>query len=261
MPYTVPVSFDTFIKNISLTGDHADTAEARRKRIVQLLENDFKILDSFPTGSIPKNTALKSYADLDVMVVLHWGHHIKGKKPSEVLASVQECLSEYKTGVRRNGQAVTLHYDSWPNVDIVPVSKTVNDDDTINHYNVPDMNNETWIHSRPRRHAANIAKRAQICGPMFLPLIRMIKEWNRTHSELLTSYHIEAIALEVCTAKLSDYSWDICQFFSKAKPVVEDPLWYEDAFADDYLDANDRKEVLKRIDTARSRSSDAWYKT
>src|SRR4029077_3342737 len=59
MPYTVPVSFDRFVDNISLTGEHHDTADSRRKRVVSLLEKDFTILDSFPTGSIPRYTALK----------------------------------------------------------------------------------------------------------------------------------------------------------------------------------------------------------
>ncbi len=107
------------------------------------LEKEFEILDSFATGSLPKFTAVTGYADLDIMVVLHYSKHIKNKKPSEVLQAVRNCLGEYRTNVRKNGQAVTLYYKIWPNVDIVPVSRTVNDDNSVQHYNVPNMNDET----------------------------------------------------------------------------------------------------------------------
>ena len=149
MPYTVPVSFDKFLENISLTGDHNETATARKDRIVSLLQNAFTILDAFPTGSISNGTALRAQADLDVMVVLHWSKHVEGKNPEQVLQGVRDALGDYRTNVRKNGQAVTLYYDSWPNVDVVPVSRCRNDDGTINYYSVPDMNSGKWLKSVP----------------------------------------------------------------------------------------------------------------
>ena len=121
MAYTTDAAFDAFYEQINLSGDHRQTANARKDRIVGLLKNDFEILDAFSTGSIPKFTALKNRADLDVMVVLHYGKHVKDKTPTQLLESVRKPLSQYRTNVRKNGQAVTLHYDTWPNVDIVPV--------------------------------------------------------------------------------------------------------------------------------------------
>lgn len=261
MPYTVAVSFDKFIENISLTGDHKETAESRRKHLIGLLEHDFEILDSFPSGSIPKGTALKAHADLDIILVLHWGKHIKDKTPSQVLQSVRDSLGAYKTGVRKNGQAVTLSYTTWPNVDVVPVSRVDTNDGKVSHYNVPDMNDETWIESRPRRHANAIAAKAIECGARLLPLIRMIKQWNRVHSELMSSYHIEVIALSVCAGVLGDYTWDIFRFFDEAAKLAASPIWYEGAHADDYLDSYTRAEVVKRLETARDQARNAWYGT
>lgn len=261
MPYTVGYSFDQFNDAISLGGDHEDTADARRKHLVGLLEKNFDILDSFATGSVPKGTALLSHADLDVIVVLHYTKHIKDRSPSAVLASVQEALSEWRTGVRSNGQAVTLHYKSWPNVDIVPVSRTDNDDGTVRHYNVPNSNTETWIRSRPRAHAKNVTAKARECGDRFLALVRMVKEWNRVHSELLSSYHIEVMALQIMSGDIDEYTWSAHWFFSEAAKLAASPLWYEDAFADEYLDSSTRAEAVKRLKTADSKSLDAWLKT
>lgn len=261
MPYTVSVSFDEFVTNISLTGDHHDVADARKERVVSLLKNDFTILDSFPSGSIPKNTAIKGYADLDVLVVLHYGKHIKNKSPEQVLQDVRDALGKYRTNVRKNGQAVTLYYDSWPNVDIVPVSRTTNEDGTVNHYDVPDMNTGRWLESRPRKHSKQIESKASECGSKFKPIIRMIKEWNKEHSDLLESFHIEVMAIRAFSASLTDYPWSVFQYFDQAAKLASSPLAYESGYADDYLDSAQRKEVVKRFETARDKARDAWYMT
>lgn len=208
-----------------------------------------------------RHTALKAHADLDVIVVLHWTEHIKGKRPSEILQAVRDSLAGYATQVRKNGQAVTLYYKSWPNVDVVPVSKATNADGTVDHYDVPDTNTETWLTSRPRRHSKAILDAATLCGPMFLPLVRMVKEWNRVHSDLMSSYHIEVLALRVFSATITDYPWAVYQYFDRAAKLAASRLSYEGGYADDYLDAPTRKDVVARLQTARERSGDAWYQT
>jgi hypothetical protein len=261
MPYTVAVSFDKFRENIELSGDHRETATARKDRIISLLGNDFEILDAFATGSIPRFTAVRGHADLDVMVVLHFTKHIKGKKPSEVLQAVRDALGEYRTNVRKSGQAVTLSYKTWPDVDIVPVSKSVNGEGAITHYNVPNMNTESWIVSKPRTHSKAMSERNEECGPEFKRIVKMIKWWNHQHSNLLQSYHIEVMALETFTYSLADYSWDVFKYFDNACTLATSSLWHDGDFVDDYLDSTTRGEVIKRLETARDKARNAWYLT
>jgi Second Messenger Oligonucleotide or Dinucleotide Synthetase domain len=261
MAYTVEASFSDFYEGINLPGDHRETANARRDRIVDLLKKDFEILEAFGTGSIPKFTALKGRADLDIMVALHFSKHIKDKAPSTVLQNVRDSLSDYRTDVRKNGQAVTLYYETWPNVDIVPVSRSVNDAKQVTHYNVSNSKTETWMPSRPKSHATAIAAKASECGQNFRQIIKMIKWWNIAHSEYLTSYHIEALALNVLHGNLDDTTWHVHKFFEDARPLLEKPLWHQVAYADDYLSYLDRDEVLRRVDTAIQTSLSAWHST
>ncbi len=261
MPYTVAVSFDKFYENINLSGNHRDTANRRRDDIVTTLENKFDILDAFATGSIPRYTALKKHADLDVIVVLHYSKHTKGKLPSEVLQSIRDHLAQHKTNVRKNGQAVTLYYKTWPNVDIVPVSRLVDDNGKVTGYEIPDMNNEEWIKSKPKQHTSNLTSQASTCGTAFRQIITMVKWWNHQHSNYLQSYHIEVMAMKAFFGQLSDMSWDIFKFFDEASELIQSPLWYEGAFVDDYLTYTSRQEAQKRLKTARDKASDAWYKT
>ena len=261
MPYTVPYSFSVFYDNINLSGDHRSIANTRRDDIVTKLSKSFDVIESFSTGSVPKYTALKNHADLDVMVALHYGKHIKDKKPSELLQDVRKCLAEWRTGVRRNGQAVTLHYATWPNVDIVPVSRFTNADGSFSHYEVPDSTNETWIKSRPTTLASDIKAKSNECGANFRRIIKMVKHWNRKHSSYLQSYHIEVLALRTLRGDLTDLPWHIYKFFEDARELLNSYVWYDVGFADDYLSFSDRVEAKKRFDTAISVSRAAWAKT
>jgi hypothetical protein len=261
MPYTVAVSFDQFFDQINLGGDHRSTANGRRDDIVSKLSKSFDIVEAFSTGSIPKYTALRQHADLDVMVALHYEKHIKDKTPTQVLQNVRDALSQWRTGVRRNGQAITLSYTTWPSVDIVPVSRTVDSNGKVVHYNVPDSNTDKWIESKPKELATTIESKASACGPNFRRIVKMIKHWNRIHSDYLQSYHIEVLAIKLFNTDLSDTPWQVFQFFNNAKTLLESYLWYETNFVDNYLSWSDRQEVLKRFDTAIAKSRDAWSKT
>jgi len=249
-----------FYKEINLGGDHREIANTRRDDIVRTLSKKFKILESLSTGSIPKYTALKEHADLDVMIALHYDH-IKDKTPTQVLQSVRDALAEWRTGARKNGQAVTLYYKTWPNVDIVPVSRVVDDAGNVLHYNVPNSNNDTWIKSNPKTHANRILEKSSDCGQNFRRIIKMVKHWNLIHSDYLQSYHIEALALKIFDKNLNDTPWNVFQFFEKARPLLTSNLWYDTGYADEYLTWSDRQEVLKRFDNAIDKSRLAWVKT
>jgi hypothetical protein len=171
------------------------------------------------------------------------------------------CLGEYRTNVRKNGQAVTLYYNTWPDVDIVPVYRTTNDDGTVRYYNIPDMNREVWLPSQPKLHAERMTKKNDACGPGFKRIVKMIKWWNYQHSSLLQSFHIEVLALKAFDNELGDYSWDVFQFFEQAINLGNSSLWYDFDYVDSYLTFQVRQEILKRLQTAKEKSRDAWYKT
>lgn len=261
MPYTVEGAFTAFHDAINLKGDHRETANARRDRVQSLLASQFEILEAFASGSIPRFTALRGHSDVDVMVALHYGKHIKNKTPAAVLKSVRDALGAYRTNVRRNGQAVTLYYDTWPNVDVVPVSRVVDSNSKVTHYEVPNEVTGQWIPSNPKTHSDNIEERSSICGQNFRRIIKMMKAWNLAHGEYLQSYHIEVLALKIYSSNLDDTAWQIFQFFEKSRLLLETALIHGNGLVDGYLDYADRQEVLKRFDTAIEKSRDAWYLT
>jgi hypothetical protein len=260
MAKIVQAAFNQFFDTINLNGDYREIANQRRDHLIELLGNKFHVIEAFSSGSIPKFTALQEHADLDIMLVLHYGKHAFGKTPTQVLQTVRDALA-YKTTVRKNGQAVTLHYTSWPSVDVVPVYYVHNGDNQVIHYCVPDEHTNSWINSNPKTHAKAIQDKASECGENFRRIIKFAKHWNKGHSDYLQSYHIEVLALKIFTGTLQDITWDTFSFFDQAIPLLGSPIWSEWGYTDDYLSANDRNEVIKRFNTARTVARSAWYHT
>jgi len=261
VPYTVQAAFDGFYENINLNGDHRDTANTRRDRIVSLLENHFEIVEAFPSGSIPRFTAVRGYADVDVIVALHYGKHIKDRKPSAVLQSVRAALSKYETSVRQNGQAVTLRFGTWPNVDIVPANQVTDAQGNITSYSIPDSGREQWLKSRPKTHSQNVEKRSSVAGASFRKIIKMAKWWNQKHSATLQSFHLEVMALNALTTSLNDMPWDVFSYFNTSAALAQSAMLYEGSYADAYLDYPSRREAISRLERARDVARDAWYAT
>ncbi len=123
------------------------------------------------------------------------------------------------------------------------------------------MNTEEWLKSKPKRHSNNIDSKSSTCGSSFRKIIKMIKWWNKKHSSFLQSYHIEVMALKVFNSNLSDISWDVFSYFNEASNLIKYPLWHEDSFCDNYLAYQKRESATQRLETARDKARDAWYKT
>lgn len=259
MATTVAAAFDQFFQAINLGGDHRETANGRRDSIVSLLKSKLTINDSFASGSIPKFTALQGHADLDVIIELHYGKHIQGKTCTQVLQEVRGALAGKTNNVRRNGQAITLTYTTWPNVDIVPVARFNDAAGNFMYYEVPNSNDDVWIKSRPKQHAERIETKSSECGPNFRKIIKMAKEWNRTHSKYLQSYHLEVLAVQVFAGRLDDLPFQVYQFFKSAHELTAAKIWYDLGNADEYLNAANRVEARKRLETVRDLACSAWY--
>ena len=261
MAYTVQASFDQFYTSINLSGDHREIANTRKDWLLNLLNSKFTILDSFSTGSIPRYTAVKNFADVDIMLALHYGKHVKDKTPNQVLQILRDALSDYATTVRKNGQAVTIYFKSWPNVDVVPACHIIDSTGTIVGYEIPDTNTGTWIYTQPKEHTNNITERASTCGPNFRKLITMIKYWNKTHSDILQSFHLEVMAIKSFSSQMTDLTWDLFQYFESCIALLQNNILYEGSNADAYLNFTTRNEAIGRFTRARDNARLAWYYT
>ncbi len=259
MPHTtVPVSFDRFFKDINLAGDHRATVTQRRDWLVDLLKQNFEVLEAFPSGSMAQCTALRA-SDIDIMVALD-RTYIKNKKPSQVLQSVRNALAQYRTKLRHNGQAVTLCFDSWPNIDVVPAGQVAHNGAVL-YYFIPDMNEEAWLATNPKKHSGDIEGRSASCGPWFRKIIKMAKWWSQQNGGCMQSYHIEVIALRTYMYSISDVPWEVFRFFDSATNLCQSSLWHDFGFADSYLTYTSRQSLVALLAESRDLAREAWYYT
>lgn len=258
MVWTTESAFDRYYEEINLPGDHRATANSRRDWVVgRLSSNGMDVLEAIAIGSIPRYTALKEHADVDVMAVLHFGKHIKDQSPAQVLQAVKDALGTGQAGVgRRNGQAVTVKFQSWPDIDVVPACR-VDSDGEVAGYKIPDMTRGIWLPTNPPRHAGDIAAASSSGGIRFRRAITMLKHWNRRQSVKLQSYHLEVIALKHVTT-WNEYSWPIFRWFEFAKSEVGF-CWHAGQDISDYLSYSQQQAIETQLDAAASVARDAWF--
>jgi hypothetical protein len=120
---------------------------------------------------------------------------------TKVLNSIKNHLflvSSYKNAeIKKTMQAVTINLKSYDWVfDVVPSVPVVDYLGQIHYYLIPDgMGN--WIRTDPRIDAENITKVSLIHNRKFLPLIRLLKYWNRrVHKPRLSSYYFETLVIK-----------------------------------------------------------------
>ncbi|MBZ6229359.1 nucleotidyltransferase domain-containing protein [Streptomyces olivaceus] len=260
MAWTVAYAFDQFYSNINLPGDHRTLANTRKDWILRRIGSSLDVLDSFPMGSIPRFTALKGHADLDIMLVLNYGKHIKDKKPSSVLLNLKSALGSGAGSVRRNGQAVTMKFISWPDVDVVPAARYRKDDGKISHYEIPDMNREEWIETKPNLHSRQMLGASSARGSNFRRVVKMVKDWNRRQDVSIQSYHVEVIALKMQGVDWDDTGYAVYQWFQQAETSMQ-WLWHEGKDVSEYLSLERALKVKSQVADARNKSLSAWYQT
>jgi hypothetical protein len=127
--------------------------------------------------------------------------------------------------ISRNGQAVTIQFTDFM-VDVVPGFYREG-----GGYLIPNSVSKSWIPTDPKKHvdivsSANVAHSGDL-----VPLIKMIKGWNKNSGNYFNSFHLEVLALEILKGvKISDYPSGMRYFFDKSRDLVTkknlDPAGY-----------------------------------
>ena len=258
MAFTVQDSFEEFIRNISISCDYSDMIEERTNLVIKLLNKKFEALEIFPVGSLVTYTAIKGHINIDIVLVLHYSKYIRKQEPLALLKMIKRTLANYKVQItRKNTHAVTLKFNSPPNVNIIPASK-VSADNVFSHYNIPSTDKDIWIPSNPKVHTQKMRDLSFYKGQ----LVQIIKEWNLYHSSCLSSFHIDNMALTYEDKVNSDLPWHVCKFFKHMYDELETNMINPNglgSYVDDYLDSYTREEILKVIERTITKTYDAWY--
>ncbi len=260
MAVTIVYGFQQLRENLEITSLQSATVSSRQKNVRDHVETEMTVARSFLTGSYMRSTMIAPLydADIDVFLVMDPKYFSQDGQAS-LLDKVKRALQKgYKNSeISRDGQAVTIHFtDFW--VDIVPGF-----DRSGGGYLIPDSIQKRWIQTDPSKHvelwSALNAKREY----KFVPLVKMLKCWNRAHSLKLRSFHLEAIAYNLFqNTAITDYPSAAKYFFENARSKVlfgvPDPAGYGTGDVGSYLDTQGKKdEVTTRLKSACDKATEA----
>lgn len=154
-----------------------------RKRLAA----SFDVSKIVPIGSHARETAIRWYSDLDIMVVLRrneakWGGDIV--LSSTVLQKVRNDLQDryIHTEVRRDQQAVVLDFaDGEQSLDVVP-ALFLRIEKLRPVYIIPDGSNE-WLETSPEAHNRYFAAAVERSGGKLRKLIQLLKWWKYSREQ------------------------------------------------------------------------------
>lgn len=166
-----------------------------------------------------------SDVDVDVFVVMDAKYYeVNGQ--ASLLDKVKRAIAKTysDTKISRAGQAVTVKFADFF-VDIVPGF-----DRTGGGYLIPDTSVPRWIETDPKKHVELWAVLNKKQNGLFVPLVKMVKQWNRKHSWLFRSFHLEALAYDLLlNVTIDDYPSGCRYVFDKARDKLSwlsDPAGY-----------------------------------
>jgi SMODS domain-containing protein len=237
MATTIQQGFLKMKQNLEITNLQATTVSTRQKNIREVLEAGLTVVDTFLTGSYSRNTMIcpLKEADIDIFVLMdvqYYYNYNDGQNGGQagLLDLVKRTLRKTYTrtpDITRNGQAVSIRFDDFM-VDAVPGFRRKG-----GGYLIPNSLTQSWISTDPKKHVEIMRASNQAHSSDLVPLVKMIKGWNKSISEYFRAFHLEVLALEIFNGvTISDFPSGARFFFDKGRARVAqknpDPAGYGD---------------------------------
>lgn len=257
MSSTVNEAWASFQSNLEVPHIQTERLLVRQEKICEVLQQKITCLNEFISGSYVRSTMIAPLkaAEIDFFVVLdsHYFHHFNNKRRGikVLVRMVHWALNQtYRRPViNRNGRSVTVWFSDY-GVCVVPVMLRLG-----GGFVIPNALTQSWISTDPTKHDRILKEADEAHHQMLVPLIRMIKAWNRCSGSFFTSFHLEVLALEVLNgATIADFPSGVRLFFDRARDAVAgstpDPAGFDNDIAD-YLGTPGRiSEAKKRLAAA-----------
>jgi len=172
-------------------------------------------------------------ADVDIFIVLpskYYHHYNNGQNGGQagLLDWVKRTLRKTYTrtpDISRNGQAVTIVFNDFI-VDVVPGFERQG-----GGYIIPNSISQTWLSTDPKKHVEIFSASNKAHNGDFIPLVKMIKGWNKNSGKNFRSFHLEVLALQILEGVIiSDFPSGVRYCFDKSRGLIDkinaDPAGY-----------------------------------
>jgi hypothetical protein len=223
------------VANPEISGLQGTTVSTQQQSVRDVLNAGLTIQDSFLTGSYSRHTMISplNEADVDFFVVLdptYFHHYNQGQNGGQagLLDRVKGVLLRTYTrtpDISRNGQAVTIRFNDFI-VDVVPGFTRQG-----GGFLIPNSITRSWISTDPKRHVDLVSAANRAHNEDLVPLIKMIKAWNKNINKYFRSFHLEVLALEILNGvTITDFPSGVRFYLDKGRTLIAqknlDPAGY-----------------------------------
>jgi len=219
MAKTIKAGFAQLRSNLEITTLQASTVSTRQTNVRAAVERRLKVLTSFLSGSYKRSTMiapLKS-ADVDIFIILY-PEYFSEFTPAGLLDKLRRVLLEtYPTTpkISRNGQAVTITFTDFT-VDVVPGFNR-----NGGGYLIPDSIAGAWLSTDPTVHDSRLAQANALHGGDLVPVVKMVKGWNRVVSDAFVGFYLELMTQIILTGvTISDFPSGVRFVFDKGREKI-----------------------------------------
>jgi hypothetical protein len=269
MATTIAASFRGYATNLNITDRQATTVANCKNNMVTKIGAELSLHDQKARviGSYDRDTLTRylSEGDVDVMVVLHYGDN-KGWDTADgtvsALARFKKILDAAypKTPCRVDRNCVTMKLSEF-RLDVVPAFY-FND----GSYSIPDTHQRRWIKTNPVAFASGITRINKNMDGDFVPLIKMVKGWNREVGWPIRSFHLECLLYKHYTDYTQSYSYNsmINVFFQNLpgylRNAAHDPITGErvDGYLDNAAATTARQVAVAKATRAAAQAKEAY---
>lgn len=248
---TVIQSFEMMLSRLEPTAVQKQKIQTTRETIDSALQNDEKIVlakgnqSSFFTGSYKRNTIIRPLDDIDLYVTIHYGQHADGKKPIHIMRLMANALRRRypQTQIRVDSPCIVIGFIDFK-FEVVPTVFCLDNED---RYRIPGPGAREWIDCYPNIPNKWLTTSNYSNNKKFIPLIKILKQWNRHNSVGLKSFHLELLTgkvfdeiSEIINYPQAVYNWMYYVykwFYENNYPFVNEPGKY-DTYVDECLYGN-----------------------
>jgi hypothetical protein len=208
--------FEEARERIAVPDEVLKEARKRRDRIREVVEANFHTLGSFGSGSLAHGTQNDPPNDADAAVVLdrrvYGSLGPDGEGPCAVVEEVRSVLrtelKEEYPGVRfctGGHRAIRVNFmepiQSGAGNFTADLIVAVRRDE--GGLWIPDLDNDGWDPSHPKRHVELVVERNKKTDSRFARIMRLAKHANSHHGKTIVSFNVVALGLEAITEKVS----------------------------------------------------------
>ena len=234
---TTQDAFEKYRQRLELSETERKDTIKRHTEVRELIRADFAVDRDILTGSYGRSTKTKPLKDVDVFFILGQKERDKyrNKPPSELLDAFAKTLKKTygEDAVEPGRRCATVEFEKNTkdeegkvlSIDAVPAF------DIGDCYEIPDRVLGKWIKTDPEIHAEQATKKNKELGGKWVPLVKMVKRWNRSAGKpIKPSFLIEVMMQDLVDAPFTTYPSEVRRFFAAALEGIErswpDPAGY-----------------------------------